>query len=51
MAVARCERCSRAVDMDWHVEDIHFLPHPTRAWEETVCDWCLTDAEREELEE
>jgi hypothetical protein len=50
MAVERCERCSRPVDLDWKVEDMHYLPMPGSAWEEAVCTWCLTPDELTEQE-
>ena len=62
MNCLKCQRCGRVVgrvvDTDWHVEQIHFIEVDKKdrvvsTWvtEAIVCDRCLTDEEREEIEE
>ena len=46
MAIERCNRCERYVDLDWHVEDIVYLEPSLEA----VCVDCLTDDEIEALD-
>lgn len=45
MAIERCNRCERFVDLDWHVEDIEYLDK-----EGAVCTNCLTDDELAAIE-
>jgi hypothetical protein len=40
VAVERCNQCGRAVDLDWHVEQIEYQPDGT-----AICVWCLEDKE------
>lgn len=42
MAVERCIRCGRLVDLDWHVEQIIYIGT------EAVCDNCVSDEEWEQ---
>ena len=42
MAVERCNRCGRFVDLDWHVEEIEYLGPDGL---EPVCINCFTEEE------
>ena len=39
MAVVRCSRCDKLVDLDWHVEEIIYIDN------ESVCVECASEAE------
>lgn len=46
MAIERCDRCGRYVDLDQHVEEIEYIGGSLVP----VCDCCWTDEERTKIE-
>lgn len=44
MAVVRCERCDRFIDLDWHVEDVIYIDL------NSVCTNCASEEEIDAFE-
>ena len=45
MAVVKCDRCDRYIDLDWHVEDVIWVD------DNAVCTNCATEEELDKWEE